>query len=256
MAFDDNRPTVARLKTLLKNAPGLADFTDPELKDLLDDAIAYVEDELDTSFNGVARDDRFDGNTTNAMLMRVRPITSVTLLEVETPILGYIRTYTPDEVKQYRRQGFLKVFTWKLAVEQVLFNTLDYQAWGTIFPPLPQAVHIVYTYGYPQYDAAANKTLLGTRLDASTVVVDGDHRDERELKWLRTMQRAALLTAGANFVGQQAGLGAGYIQSVSFDGFSQSTSPNGMIAIAQAWSEEAGKLLGKRKRPFAMATIG
>ena len=78
-------------------------------------------------------------------------------LEVVTPILGYIRVYTPEEIKDYQKQGAIKVFTYKLAVEQALMQSVDFQAWGSLFPPLPQAVQLAYTWGYP------STTLRSTR---------------------------------------------------------------------------------------------
>jgi hypothetical protein len=156
MAFPDNRPQLDQLKGYLKHIDVTA-WSDPELQQQLDNSIAWVEDVCTTSFNGRQVVELYDGNTTNQIVIRKRPVTSVIALSVETPILGYIRVYAPTEIKLYRKQGVAKVFTYKLAVEQAMFNTLDYQAWGTIFPPLPQAVHVTYTYGYPSYDAGADR---------------------------------------------------------------------------------------------------
>lgn len=251
MAFEDNRPKVDRLQLKLKGWPDLASWSSTDLQEELDDAISWIEDLCTTSFNGLELEERYDGNTTNALLMRVRPITSVVLLQVETPILGYIRTYTPEEVKTYRRQGFLKVFTYKLAVEQVIFNTLDYQAWGTIFPPLPQAVRTIVTYGYPQYDEDQVKTRL-----APNVVVDGDVRDKREQNHVRQLRKAAVCHAAASILGEQAGLPAGYVQSVSFDGYSRSQNAAGLEAQVNRLMAERDEILKRRRRRFAIATIG
>jgi hypothetical protein len=168
------------------------------------------------AFNGRQVVELYDGNTTNQSSIRKRPVTSVIALSVETPILGYIRVYAPTEIKLYRKQGVAKVFTYKLAVEQAMFNTLDYQAWGTIFPPLPQAVHVTYTYGYPSYDAGADQTTLdhaATRSSSPATSATPRKPTGSPTSQAAPRRRGAV----ASIVGAQVGV----VASMSFDGYSR-----------------------------------
>ena len=247
MAYIDNRPDVARLKRTLTGANLPA--ADTVLQELLDASIAWVEDVCTTRFNGLAIDELYDGNSTNAITIRKRPVTSV---QTQTPILGYRRVYTPDEIKLYVKQGFLKIFTYKLAAEQAMLNTLDYQAWGTIFPPLPQNVHVRYTYGYPQYDAGANQTTF----DGGVTSLPGDLRDEELKNWLTSLQQAVVCDAAACYLAQTAGLTVGVVTGVSFDGYSRQNNPGAYGPQVTALITRRDELLKRRRRQFMMATIG
>lgn len=248
----DNRPSLRDVRYQLYGTPNLAAVPDAVLQRLLDASIAWVEDVCTTSFNGRAADELYDGNTTNALTVRKRPVTSVQTVETQTPILGFTRVYTPDEIKLYVKQGFLKIFTYKLAVEQAMLNTLDYQAWGTIFPPLPQNVHVRYTYGYPQYDPDTNQTTF----DGGTTYVAGDKRDPELVNWLINLQQAAVCDAAGSFLAQTAGLGVGVVTGVSFDGYSRQNNPGAYGTQVTALITKRDELLARRRRQFVMATIG
>lgn len=257
----DNRPS---LQALLDTLAGLPDSVlskynppfYPALQRLLDSSIAWVEDEATTAFNPkqytTFEPDRYDGNGTNQLTLRKRPILSVQQLQVVTPILGYVRVYRPEEIRLYAKQGIIKVFTYKLAVEQALIASVDFQAWGSLFPPLPLAVEAAYTYGYPQYDPALNQTSL----DAGLTWTPGDTRDPELVNWLSNLQQAAVSDAAASFLAQTAGQAVGLVQSVSFDGYSKSMNPAAFGAQVQALVQKRDELLGKRKRQFYMATAG
>lgn len=245
----DNRPNVDRLRRQLTAVDH--GFDDDVLAEQLRASIAWVEDVCSTSFNGHQVTELYDGNTTNQIIVRKRPVTSIVLVTVETPILGFIRTYDQTEIKLYRKQGALKVFTYKLAVEQALFNTLDYQAWGTIFPPLPQCVHVNYTYGYPQYDPVTDTTTL----DGGLTVLTGDQRDPEEINWLENMAQAAVLDAAAA-VATMAGAKAGIVQGMSFDGYSRTLNPGAYQAQVQSWIGIRDERLKRRRRQFYLSSIG
>lgn len=255
MAFPDNRPQLALLKGYLKHIDVSA-WSDPELQQQLDNSIAWVEDVCATAFNGTRIVELYDGNTTNQVTIRKKPVTSVIALSVETPILGYIRVYEPTEIKLYRKQGIAKVFTYKLAVEQAMFNTLDYQAWGTIFPPLPQAVHVTYTYGYPSFDVGANQTALDpATAGGPLIILSGDQRDPEEKNWLVNLQQAAALDA-ASAVASIVGAQVGVIASMSFDGYSRTLNAGAYQAQVQMWTTKRDELLKRRRRQFYMSTVG
>lgn len=252
-----NRPSMAALLAQLAgldltsyNEGTDADPEYPALEAILAASSDWVATEANTSFDPVLLvDERYDGNSTNQLMLRQRPVLEVKSLAVETPILGYVRVYTPDEIKLYRAEGVVKVFTYKLAAEQAMMMTLDYQAWGTIFPPLPQAVKLTYSYGFPLYDPVADATSLD-----GTTWVPGDHRVAVEQRWLATLQLAATADAAASFLGQTHGLAIGVVQSVSFDGFSQSFSAAGLAPQAQAFAATRDRLLKRRKRSYYMST--
>lgn len=257
----DNRPTLSDVLLRLAGLPDtvLAKFDPPHypaLQAILDASIAWVEDEATTALNPkqytISSLDLYDGNGTNQITLRKRPILSVQQLQVVTPILGYIRVYTPAEIKIYAKQGILKVFTYKLAVEQALLASADYQAWGSLFPPLPQCVEAAYTYGFPQYDPKLDQTSL----DAGATWTPGDTRDPELINWLSNLQQAAVCDAAASFLAQIAGQQVGLVQSVSFDGYSKSMNPAAFGAQVQALIEQRDRLLTKRKRQFYMATAG
>jgi hypothetical protein len=273
MSYLDNRPQVGRVLEHLAAVPSdlMAKFDPPEyplLATLLDDAIADVEDVCATRFNATMVVEKYDGNTTNQVVLRKRPALQAFQVKVITPILGYTRVYNQDEIKLYRKQGVLKVFTYKLAVEQALLQTVDYQAWGSLFPPLPQAVVVTYSYGYPQYDPDLDKTTTNGGADVTIIdhpsgqpvvmssVEDGDTRDPQETNWLRNLQEAASLMAAANFLSQHAPLAVGLVQAVSFDGYSRSMNPAAFVTQAQEFRARADAILKRRRRQFAMATLG
>jgi hypothetical protein len=314
MAVQDNRPQVSQVLGRLQALPAalLTPFevktgdvtTYPVIEELLEDSIAWVEDQATTSFNcrylpvtqeGVALEpmpegeqgegkeilergyrlpdgqgftpgeeigyEAHDGNTTNQITARKRPIAHIAALQVVTPILGYTRVYTSEEIKNYVKEGVVKVWTYKLAVEQALLQTIDYQAWGSLFPPLPQAVQIAYAYGYPLFDpehefGGAVGIGPGTSYDGGRTWHQGDIRDPEQMNWLRNLKQAAICNAAAEFLGQCAGLARGVVSSVSFDGYSRgfAGSPfQGEIGTLLARRDE---LMGRRKRRFVMGTIG
>lgn len=258
MAVLDNRPVLADLLSQLSGLPqaildklGPPDYT--PLVRLLNASIAHVEDVATTALNSVSVTELYDGNGTNQIVLRKRPVLSVADLRVVTPILGYTRVYTQAELKVYRKQGVLKVFTYKLAVEQALLTTVDYQAWGHLFPPLPQCVQVTYTYGYPRYDDAGGGQ---TSLDGGVTFQPGDLRDPEEENWLTNLQQAAVADAAASVLAQSAGLQVGLLQSVSFDGYSKSLNPAAFGAQVQSLIAKRDELLARRKRQFYMSTVG
>ena len=251
----DNRPTVDKMLAHLRGTD-LSQWRDedgsyPTLQRLLDASIAWVEQEASTSFNPERITEVRDGNGTNQLTLFKRPANKVFDLRVHTPILGYTRVYTPEEVQLYPNQGIVKVFTYKLAVEQALLMTLDYQAWGTLFPPLPRAVEIDYAYGYPLYDADNDETSFdGVNFEP------GDLRDPLQKRGLETLQEAAVLDACASFLAQTHGAATGPIASVSFDGLSTSFLQTGLDAEAKSFADERDRLMGRKRRRFMMATGG
>ena len=155
----------------------------------------------------------------------------------------------------------VKVWTYKLAVEQALLQTIDYQAWGSLFPPLPQAVQIAYAYGYPLFDpehefGGAVGAAEGTSYDGGRTWHQGDIRDPEQMNWLRNLQQAAICNAAAEFLGQAAGLGRGVVTSVSFDGYSRGFAGSPFASEIESLMSRRDELLGKRKRRFLMGTIG
>lgn len=306
MSVQDNRPQLQSVLNALSALPAsiLAPFageggTYPLLQEKLDQAIAWVEDQATTAFNGTwlpyngvdaqlgindpeqgatgpvntyatLKDgtkvglELADGNTTNQVLTRKKPVTDVAMLQVTTPILGYTRVYTAAEIKSYVRQGVLKVFTYKLAVEQALLQTIDYQAWGNLFPPLPQAVQIAYCYGFPVIDleSSANDTVTGEPINGMATSLDGGHewfagdqRDPELSNWLTNLQEAAICQCCAQFLSQSAGLSRGLVGSVSFDGYSRSLAQSPFQGEIQAFTARRDELMGRRKRRFTMSTI-
>ena len=274
--------------------------TYPVLAEMLAQAISWVEDQGATAFNGTwlpyngvdaqlgvnnpaqgsvgpvntyatLKDgtkvgfELLDGNTTNQVLTRKRPIIDIAELQVTTPILGFTRVYTSAEIKSYVRQGAVKVFTYKLAVEQALIQTIDYQAWGNLFPPLPQAVQIAYCYGFPTYDpeSQALDTVTGVQINGPATSLDGGHswftgdqRDPELLNWLTNLQEAAIHQCCAGFLAEVAGLGRGFVQSVSFDGYSRGLAQAPFASEIQYHVQRRDELIGRRKRSFYMATLG
>lgn len=306
MSVQDNRPQLQSVLNALASLPAslLAPFageggTYPLLQEKLDQAIAWIEDQASTAFNGTwlpyngvdaqlgindpeqgatgpvntyatLKDgtkvglELADGNTTNQVLTRKRPVTDVAMLQVTTPILGYTRVYTAAEIKNYVRQGVLKVFTYKLAVEQALLQTIDYQAWGNLFPPLPQAVQIAYCYGFPVIDleSTANDAVTGDPINGMATSLDGGHewfagdqRDPELSNWLTNLQEAAICQCCAQFLSQSAGLSRGLVGSVSFDGYSRSLAQSPFQGEIQAFTARRDELMGRRKRRFTMSTI-
>jgi hypothetical protein len=275
--------------------------TYPLLSELLADAIAEVEDKASTAFNGTwlpyngvdaqlginsqpqagnnnqvvstfatLKDgtkvgfELADGNTTNQIITRKRPVLDIAALQVTTPILGYTRVYSAGEIKSYVRQGAVKVFTYKLAVEQALLQTIDYQAWGNLFPPLPQAVQIAYCYGFPMYDpdSSANDAVTGVPINGPATSLDGGHswfagdqRDPELSNWLTNLQEAAILDTCIRFL-SSVKLAIGIVGSVGFDGYSRSLSPAAIDSVIADFEKRRDDLIGRRKRQFYMATLG
>lgn len=319
MAVIDNRPQISQVLGRMAALPAaiLSRFevrqgtvtVYPLLEELLEDSIAWVEDQATTSFNcrylpvtqeGVALEplpegeqgegkeilergftlpagqgfedgeevgyEVFDGNTTNQVVLRKRPIAHIAQIQVVTPILGYTRVYTPEEIKNYVKEGVVKIWTYKLAVEQALLQTVDYQAWGSLFAPLPQSVQVAYAYGYPLYDPECEKlqNVLGqplpagpgTSYDGGRTWKVGDRRDPEQSNWLKNLQQAAVCNAAAEFLGQAAGLARGFVSSVSFDGYSRGFAGNPFQTEIESLLARRDELMSRRKRRFAMATIG
>lgn len=314
MAIQDNRPQISQVLQRLAALPAslLTPFAVkegdvtiyPVIEQMLDDSIAWIEDQATTSFNcrylpitqeGIALEPRpegeqgegreilergfklpagegfvageevgyeaHDGNTTNQIETRKRPIAHIAALQVVTPILGFTRVYTAEEIKNYVKEGVVKVWTYKLAVEQALLQTIDYQAWGSLFPPLPQAVQIAYAYGYPLYDpdhefGGTVGMGPGTSYDGGRTWHVGDIRDPEQLNWLANLQQAAVCNAAAEFLGQSVGLARGLASSVSFDGYSRGLATNPFASEIQALIGRRDELMGRRKRRYTMATIG
>jgi hypothetical protein len=201
----------------------------------------------------------FDGNTTNKVPLRKRPALYVAQVQVVTPILGYTRVYTPEEIKLYVKEAILEVFTYKLAVEQALLQTIDYQAWGSLFPPLPQAVQIAYAYGFPLYDPQhefEHATGPGTSYDGGRTWKTGDRRDPELNNWLKNLQEAAVCNAAAQFLGQSAGLARGVVSSVSFDGYSRGFAGMPFAQEIEALIKRRDELMERRKRRYLLSTIG
>lgn len=207
-----------------------------------------------------------DGNTTNQIMTRKRPIQHIAAVQVVTPILGYTRVYTPEEIKNYVKEGAIKIWTYKLAVEQALLQTIDYQAWGSLFPPLPQAVQVAYAYGYALFDPECEKLKTplgeilppgpGTSFDGGRTWKIGDRRDPEQNNWLRNLQQAAVCNAAAEFLGQSVGLARGVVSSVSFDGYSRGFAGNPFQNEIESLISRRDELMERRKRRYAMATIG
>lgn len=251
MAFKDNRPDVARLRRQLTGTPGLVDVSDQGLQELLDASIAYVEDMVGGGFNGAATTELRDGNGTSSMTLMHRPATSVSLIEVDLPVLGLRRTYTAAEVKLYPLPGRVEIFTFKLAAEQATLY-LDQQVNGNIFPTLPQCVRIVYTYGFPQYDPVA----AATSFDGGATSQPGNLIDPTLTRRLTQVQQAAVCDAAASYLAQVAALGVGTVTSVSFDGFSQALNPQAYGPQVQALVERRDALLERNKRKFILSSTG
>src|SRR4051794_40756988 len=125
MALRDNRPTTDRLRRQLSGAD-LSLVDDVMLGELLEASIAWVADKASTSFNArLMRDELYDGNGTAMLTLRRWPVLRVDDLRVETPILGYTRVYTPPEIRLYRRQAQIKVFTYQMVASTFTATRMD-----------------------------------------------------------------------------------------------------------------------------------
>ena len=288
--------------SLLAKLDPAGNSTYPVIADQLAKSISHIEDQATTAFNctwpsafGVEWDtnedydyvqqpvsptstyalladgtkvgfEPHDGNGTNQLVCRRRPVLDVALVQVRTPILGYTRVYTRDELKIYPREGVLKVFTYKLAVEQALLQTVDYQAWGSLFPPLPKCVEVAYCYGFPLYNAAFTGTdaITGapivaapaTSFDAGHSWRAGDCRDQVLSNWLANLQEAAVCDCCAQILGRVAGLARGLVQSVAFDGYSRGLAQAPFASEVQMFVQRRDELLGRRGRRFSISTVG
>lgn len=213
--------------------------------------------------------EKYDGNTTNKLTLRKKPVIDVALLQVVTPILGYTRVYTREELVLYPRQGIVEIFTYKLAVEQALLQTVDYQAWGNLLPPLPGAAQVAYCYGFPAFDPSCPAGLTDaitsepipqgtpvTSMSAGHSWISGDQRDGELKNWLTQLQEATICQATAMFLGTAAGLSRGLVQSMSFDGYSRSMANNPFASEIKQNLDRRDQLMKRRKRQFMMSTVG
>lgn len=234
------------------SAKHLDRIDDGVLAMLLGVCIQDVQRKARTRFNARSRLESRDGNGTSFLTLFRWPVMRVRDVRVETPILGFIRVYQTDEIKIYSFQGQLRIFTYKMVAATMTGGSMATQtAWGTIFPPLPQCVHVTYNYGFGQYDAAANLTTY----DGGTTSEAGDTRHEDEEGHLLKLQMAALCDAAASYLAQIAGQAVGLITAVSFDGFSKSMNPQAYGPQVQSLIERRDELLERQKRPF-MVTVG
>lgn len=275
----------------------------PLLEELLARSIAWVEDEATTAFNcrflpiepeGISVQtegggdvviegeeelegfftledgtqvgyETHDGNTTNQLVLHKRPVLHVAQFQLVTPILGYVRVYKQNELKVYMREGVVKIWTYKLATEQALMQTIDYQAWGSLLPPLPQAAQVAYCYGFALYDPECTKVTgpkkepladgPATSLDGGHTWRPGDRRDPTLSTWLSELQEAAICNTALMFLSQAVGLARGLASSVSFDGYSRGLAQTPFAAEAAALQARRDELLNRRRRRFSMATI-
>jgi hypothetical protein len=251
VALIDNHPRADRLKRKLTGIPGLAGIPDQLLDELLEVSAAWVMDQVTGEWNGVETTEVRDGNGKNSMSLFHRPATSVSLVKVELPVLALNRVYTSDEIKLYELQGYLTVFTYKLAAEQASLH-LDRMVYGNIFPVLPQCVTITYTYGFPQYDPAANESSL----DGGATRIPGNALTPVLAKRLLELQEAAIADATASYLSQVAALGVGMVQAVSFDGASKTLNPGAYGPQVEALTARRDQLLERNVRRFTLASIG
>lgn len=256
--FTSNAPTVNDVKRQLQVSSTLGELgldvskIDPALlEDYLDTAIAFVEGEAHTSFDGRQIVEVRDGNGTQQMGLFRWPIGRVRDVTVKLPVLALTRTYTPDEIKVYRFQGRISIFTFKLAAQNASLH-LDQQIYGNIFPTLPQCVFVTYTYGFPQYDAAAQVTTF----DGGATTEPGDTRDQLDLRHLKKLHSATVYDAAAGYLAHCGGLQVGVLQSVSFDGFSKTLNPQAYATQAQALQARRDELLTKSKRGMLLTAVG
>lgn len=258
MTLLSNQPTVATARRMLAGID-LTPFTaadptvvDDVLADILEASIAWLEEKATTFFDATAVHEVRDGNGTNSMGLFHAPAQVATLVKVELPVLALTRTYTPSEIKLYRDQGRLTIFTYKLGAEAASLY-LDQQVYGNIFPKLPLCVTVDYCAGYPRVDSLTAPTLTsydGTDVVNGLTVLAGDQRDRRDLRVLKRLQRAAALDAAASFLGQLGANPIGLVQSVSFDGFSQSLNPQAYGPQVQAMVAQRDALLAGRSRLY------
>lgn len=277
----------------------------PALEEMLAQSTAWVEDEATTAFNcrylppepegiTIAKEgesvvtvegpeelegtftlpdgtevgyDCYDGNATNQLVLRKRPVLHIAQLQLVTPILGYVRVYLQNELKLYVREGIVKIWTYKLATEQALLQTIDYQAWGSLLPPLPQAAQVAYCYGFPLFDPECEKVINpttgqpeaaqpATSADGGHTWKKGDRRDPTLMTWLSELQEAAVCNTVLMFLGQSVGLARGLASSVNFDGYGRALSQTPFASEAQALEARRDLLLSRRKRRFSMGTLG
>lgn len=260
MAAITNKPSTSDVEAQLLGID-LAAFDTQRLQAFLavqlHRSIAQVQDRAATFFDGRAVHEVRDGNGTNALSLFLSPATSCSLVKVELPVLGLTRTYTESEIKLYRRQAWLSIFTFKMGVEQASLH-LDQQIYGNIFPKLPRSVFIDYTAGYPLYDATLDLTSLDGTWDpvaSPLTVLHGDQRDPRELDRLEQLQEAVCCDAAAAFLNRVARNPKGYVTGVSFDGFSKSFDPAAYQAQAQELSGRYDAIMGRRTRRMYLSSV-
>lgn len=264
MALPSNRPPVERLERRLAGLPDsqLAAVDPVTLAEMLDVCIGEIEEKTNTLFDGIAWTELYDGNGQNALMLRRQPVTSVQLVQVSLPVLALNRTYQPDEIKLYRDEGYLSIFTYKLQAEQASLH-LDQQINGNIFPSLPQCVTITHTWGFARYDPDLDITsydggtvVNGTPDQKGATVLAGDQRTPAEKRWLQRLQEAATLDAAASYLAQVAAQGGGLFTAVSFDGFSQSLSGNPYATAIENMITRRDELLNYRRRGYWTSTAG
>jgi hypothetical protein len=259
VSFPSNKPSLDRLIRRLQVAAQAADVAglgidlsavDPDvLVEMLEASTFYVEDQANTLFDGRQFVEKYDGNGTNGLALRRWPIGQVREVKVELPVLALSRVYTASEVKTYRFQGRITIFTYKLAAEQASLH-LDQQLYGNIFPTLPQCVTVTYTAGFPRYDVDADLTTW----DNGVTSEPGDTRDPLDERHVRLLAEAATCDATASFLAQASRLGIGTVQSVSFDGYSRSMNPQAHGPTIEALVNRRDELLGRRRRGFILSS--
>jgi hypothetical protein len=221
------------------------------LDDMLAASIFWAEDQARTRFNGREIVELYDGNGTTGLGLRRWPIGRVREVRVSLPVLALDRAYTGEEIKTYRFQGRLTIFTYKLAAEHASLH-LDRHVYGNILPPIPQCVKVTYTYGFPQYDPDQ----LRTTFDGGATFEVGDTRDPLDERHVNQLQQAVICDAAASFLGQAAALGVGLVQSVSFDGFSETMNAQAYGPVVEALITRRDALIARRKRRMSLVTTG
>lgn len=231
MALTTNQPDVERVQRALKHTAlaygGGADAADlTTLAELLTASVADIELKTSMLLDGRALSEVRDGNGTDSIQTFWGPITHVSLVKVELPVLALTRNYTTEEIKVYGAGRRIRVFTFKLAAEHATLH-LDAQVYAQLLPSLPKCVFIDYVAGFARYDPDADYTSLDGSVGApdGLVRLAGDQRDPRYQRWLIKLQQAAIFDTAATYLACVARNEVGLAGSVSFDGYSKGLNP-------------------------------